>query len=136
MNRFLSRLNLTKVFVIFLVGFVSRVGINYYWGINVFMDYLNSISMGYYSIMAIFVVMVNELFSNIDIKNIPFKNIISWEVFNITSIRKGFSVIISNISTKDKIHMSSNMGTSDSVPSKVLGKVGNDKLSVLFQYQT
>ena len=136
MNRFLSRLNLTKVFVIFLVGFVSRVGINYYWGINVFMDYLNSISMGYYSIMAIFVVMVNELFSNIDIKNISFKNIISWEVFNITSIRKGFSVIISNISTKDKIHMSSNMGTSDSVPSKVLGKVGNDKLSVLFQYQT
>ena len=77
MNRFLSRLNLTKVFVIFLVGFVSRVGINYYCGINVFMDYLNSISIGYYSIMAIFVVMVNELFSNIDIKNIPFKNIIS-----------------------------------------------------------
>lgn len=43
-------LNFSKVLVIFVVGFVTRVLINYVYGINVFVDYLNSISLGYYGL--------------------------------------------------------------------------------------
>jgi hypothetical protein len=49
------------VLVIFVVGFVSRVLINNFWDVNVFLDYLNSISLGYYGFMAIFGVLVQEL---------------------------------------------------------------------------
>jgi len=110
------------VLVIFVVGFVSRVLINNYVGVNVFVDYLNSISLGYYGFMAIFVVLVNELFSYIDLKLLPK---ISVDVFSISSIRKAFSVIINNIGNKGKVPISS--GNSDVLSGKVLDK--SDKVT-------
>ncbi len=106
-NRNINRLNLSKVLVIFVVGLVSRVLVNNFWDVNVFVDYLNSISLLYYGFMSIFVVLVNELFSYIDIKILPK---ISMDVFRISSIRKSISVIISNISNKVKVPISGDLG--------------------------
>jgi len=111
-----NRLNLSKVLVIFMVGFVTRVLINDVYDINVFVDYLNTISLTYYGMMAIFVVLVNELFSYIDLKLLPK---ISMDVFSISSIRKSFSVIINNIGNKGKIPISS--GDSNLVSEKISG---------------
>jgi hypothetical protein len=123
-----NRLNFSKVLVIFVVGFVTRVLINYVYDINVFVDYLNSISLGYYGFMAIFVVLVNELFSYIDLKLLPK---ISMDVFSISSIRKAISVIINNIGNKGKVPISS--GNSDVLSGKVLDKSDKVKVSgVLF----
>jgi hypothetical protein len=115
-----NRVNFSKVLVIFVVGFVSRVLVNNFWNVNVFVDYLNSISLGYYSFMAIFLVLVHELFSYIDLKLLPK---ISMDVFSISSIRKAISVIISNIGNKDKVPISGNLGVD-----KVLDK--SDKVKV------
>jgi hypothetical protein len=118
-NRIFNRLNLSKVLVIFVVGFVSRVLVNYLWGVNVFVDYLNCISIGYYGFMAIFVVLVNEIFSYIDLKSFPMISI--KDVFSISSIRKAISGIISNIGNKGKVSLSGDLGD------KVLEK--SDKVS-------
>jgi hypothetical protein len=109
------------VLVIFVVGFVSRVLVNYFWGVNVFVDYLNSISLGYYGFMAIFVVLVNELFSYIDLKSFP--SISIKDVFSISSIRKAISGIISNIGNKGKVPIN------QSGVDKVLEKSDNVKVS-------
>ena len=106
-NRNIHILNLSKVLVIFVVGFVSRVLVNYFWDVNVFVDYLNSISLGYYGFMAILVVLVNELFSYIDFKLLPK---INKDVFSISSIRKTFSFIINNIGNKGKVSISNGNG--------------------------
>jgi hypothetical protein len=126
-KRVFNRLNLIKGFIIFVVGFVSRVFINDFVGVNVFVDYLNSISLGYYGFMAIFVVLVNELFSYVDLKSLPK---ISVDVFSISSIRKAFSNIISNIGNKGmvSINQSGDLGVD-----KVLDKSDKVKVSgVLF----
>ena len=92
LKRNINRLTLSKVLVIFVVGLVSRVLVNNFWDVNVFVDYLNTISLTYYGFMSIFVVLVNELYSYIDIKIIPK---ISKDVFNITSIRRAFVSLLS-----------------------------------------
>jgi hypothetical protein len=86
----------------------------------VFVDYLNSISIGYYGFMAIFVVLVNEIFSYIDLKSFPMISI--KDVFSISSIRKAISGIISNIGNKGKVSLSGDLGD------KVLEK--SDKVKV------
>jgi hypothetical protein len=126
-NRIFNRLNLSKVLVIFMVGFVTRVLINYVYDFNVFVDYLNTISLTYYGMMSIFIVLVNELFTYFDLKLLPK---ISLDVFSISSIRKAFSVIISNIGNKGKIPIS---GDSNLVSEKVSGNSSKVKVSgVLF----
>ncbi|WP_345624835.1 hypothetical protein, partial [Streptomyces ziwulingensis] len=61
--RLFTKVNLSKVFSIFAVGFGIRVFISYFFDINVFYDYLHPLSLGYYSFMASFVVFINELFT-------------------------------------------------------------------------
>jgi hypothetical protein len=128
LGKIFSRLNTIKILVIFVVGFVSRVLVNYFWDVNVFVDYLNSISLGYYGFMVIFVVLVNEVFSYIDIKLLPK---ISMDVFSISSIRRGVSAIITNIGNKGKVPLSS--GNGDLISGKVLDTSDKVKVSgVLF----
>ena len=107
LKRNINRLTLSKVLVIFVVGLVSRVLVNNFWDVNVFVDYLNSISLVYYGMMSIFIVLVNELFSYIDIKILPK---ISFDVFRISSIRKSISVLISNQGNKVKVPISGDIG--------------------------
>ena len=113
-KRVLNSVTFRRILVIFVVGFVSRVLVNNFWDVNVFVDYLNSISLGYYGFMAIFVVLVND-FSYIDLKLLPKINM---DVFSISSIRKAISVIISNLGNKGKVPISS--GNGDELSGKVL----------------
>jgi hypothetical protein len=66
MKKFLKIFNkksIIKIFIIFIVGFVIRITVNYAYNINVFIDYTNIISIIYYYFMAFFVVTINEVIS-------------------------------------------------------------------------
>ena len=65
-KRLLNPVNISKIIIIFTVGFASRIFINEYFEINVFMDYLNSISIWFYLCFSIFIVLIHE-FVNINI---------------------------------------------------------------------
>ena len=54
--------NLLKV-VIFCFGFISRLVVNWWFGINVFVDFTESISILYYLSFSVFVVTINDLFT-------------------------------------------------------------------------
>ena len=56
-----NKKSIIKIFIIFIVGFVIRIIVNYAYNINVFIDYTNIISIIYYYFMALFVVVINEI---------------------------------------------------------------------------
>jgi hypothetical protein len=58
-----NKSNLIKISVIFFIGFVSRIIINEYFGINVFLDYANYISILYYFNLSFISVYFDQLFS-------------------------------------------------------------------------
>jgi hypothetical protein len=70
-NRLFTVTNLSKILVIFTVGIISRYLINEYLNINVFTEYLSLVSITFYSIFAVFIVFINELFSFLNIQTIP-----------------------------------------------------------------
>jgi hypothetical protein len=55
--------NITKILVIFLVGFISRILLYHYLGVNVFSDYTNNISILYYFGLSSFLVYFDQFFS-------------------------------------------------------------------------
>lgn len=55
--------NIIKILVIFLIGLISRFIIYHYLGINVFSDFIHSISILYYLSMSSFSVYLDQLFS-------------------------------------------------------------------------
>lgn len=63
---FLFSTRLKKILIIFGVGLISRVLVNYGLEINVFKDYINYISLFYYGFMACFVVVIYDIFSVFD----------------------------------------------------------------------
>lgn len=75
LSSFLSRIftknNVSKVLIIFTVGLISRITVGYYYDVNVFLEYYKAISLTYYSFMAIFVVVLGELFNYFNINIIP-----------------------------------------------------------------
>lgn len=73
-----------KILLIFIVGFISRILVNYIYDVNVFKEYTTSISLVYYSCMACFVGIVNELPK------------ISVNVLDFSIIRKAFQFLVSN----------------------------------------
>nr|YP_010248822.1 hypothetical protein MFU62_mgp03 [Macrophomina phaseolina]QTT58101.1 hypothetical protein [Macrophomina phaseolina] len=72
--------NILKIITIFIIGFVSRWFINDFFGINVFKDYTEMVSIFYYLYMSTITVFINESFSNIDLDisklNIKFSDLI------------------------------------------------------------
>ena len=71
LNRIFNRSNLNKILIIFIVGFTSRVLINYIYNINVFVDYFNKISIVYYISMSLFTVIIHEVITYFNINIIP-----------------------------------------------------------------
>lgn len=66
MNKVLSTLlffkkNIYKVLVLFFVGFGSRYIVNYYWDINVFVDFTSMVSIIYYLNMSCIIVYINNM---------------------------------------------------------------------------
>jgi hypothetical protein len=60
-KKLFNRVTFTKVIIIFVVGLFSRVFINYFYGVNVFVEYTNLISLYYYGFMSLFVVFIHEV---------------------------------------------------------------------------
>jgi len=100
--------------IIFSVGFIFRVFINYFGDLNVFVNYLHPLSLIYYSFMASFIVFINEMFSLFQISILPnfmnlfsyfpsFSNIFStfihikYEYFKLSSIKQDFSYLFSRM---------------------------------------
>jgi hypothetical protein len=52
LGRIFTKPNLNKIIIIFIVGFISRIFINYMFNINIFSGYLYQISGIYYFIFA------------------------------------------------------------------------------------
>lgn len=58
--------NFPKVLLIFVIGFTTRFLINYYLGVNVFVDYMNLISIVYYFNFSWIIVYINSIDLNIN----------------------------------------------------------------------
>jgi hypothetical protein len=98
LSRVLNKGNLSKFLIIFIIGFVSRSIVNYVYDINVYTVNIYSISVIYYIFMAFVSILVYELVSYFNFPSI------SYEVFNISSIRKGVSAILKRfIGSENKI---------------------------------
>jgi hypothetical protein len=54
-------INIKKVLFIFIVGFITRVIVNYCYDINVFRDFTNIISIIYYIFNALFIAFVDDI---------------------------------------------------------------------------
>ncbi len=72
-----NKRNLVKIFTIFIVGFISRIFINYFFDVNVFTYCFSFISITYYFCMATFVVAVNHLVEVFDFSHLV--NFLSFE---------------------------------------------------------
>ena len=71
LNKIFNKSNLNKILIIFIVGFTSRIFINYMYNVNVFIDYLNKISVIYYVLMSMFTVLIHEIITHFNINVIP-----------------------------------------------------------------
>ena len=70
-DKVFNRFNLTKVFIIFIVGLFSRVLVNQFFDLNVFLEFSNNISLIYYFLMSLFIVLVHELVGYFQFNIIP-----------------------------------------------------------------
>lgn len=70
-DKIFTRSIFSKIIIVFSVGLVTRIIVFYIYDINVFVEFFNRISIIYYSFMAIFVVVLNEVFAYFDINIIP-----------------------------------------------------------------
>jgi hypothetical protein len=71
LGRIFTKSNLNKIIIIFIAGFISRVLIVYFYNVNVFFEYLNIISILYYSFMSFFIVIVHEVINYFEFNIIP-----------------------------------------------------------------
>lgn len=73
-----------RILVIFVIGLVSRILINYVYDVDVFKDFISSTSLIYYVFITCFVSFVKDF------------NIISFNVFNFKIIRSGVVMVCKN----------------------------------------
>jgi hypothetical protein len=72
LSRIFNKLNLNKFLIIFIVGFTSRLFINYIYNVNVFIEYFSKVSIIYYVLMSMFIVLIQEIITYFDINIIPY----------------------------------------------------------------
>src|SRR5450755_2653182 len=66
-----TKSNISKILIIFTIGLITRIFISFYYDVNVFIEYYTCVSLVYYSIFAIFVVVLGEIFTYFDLLVIP-----------------------------------------------------------------
>jgi hypothetical protein len=59
-KRIFTKVNFYKFLIIFTVGIISRAFVNYFGGINVFIDLLHYISLLYYITFSMFIVLLHD----------------------------------------------------------------------------
>lgn len=140
--RIFNRGNITKVFIIFIVGFISRFLVNQFFGVNVFLDFTNNISLLYYLVMSCFVVFVHELVAYFEFSVIPsslitwFNNIpkVSLNALKLSSIRNTVAYIkgcgLNKVTLSENINNNSNKSLisndNDNVKSSNASFMNND----------
>ncbi len=72
LSRILNKQNINKILIVFIVGLTSRILVNCIYNVNVFTDYFNTISIIYYMLMSIFIVLIHEIITLFDINIIPY----------------------------------------------------------------
>ena len=72
LSRILNKQNINKILIVFIVGLTSRILVNCIYNVNVFTDYFNTISIIYYMLMSIFIVLIHEIVTLFDINIIPY----------------------------------------------------------------
>ena len=60
LSRICNKSNFSKFLIIFIVGFVSRLLVSYFYTINVSLDFLTPVSILYYICMSAFIILVHE----------------------------------------------------------------------------
>ena len=58
-----NKRNLVKILTIFIVGFISRILINHFFDVNVFVEFCCFISLIYYIVMSYFIVLIHDFVS-------------------------------------------------------------------------
>jgi len=71
LGKIFTRPNLNKVIIIFIVGFISRALIVNIYDVNVYSQYLDKISIMYYSCFSLFIVVIHELVNLYNVNIIP-----------------------------------------------------------------
>jgi hypothetical protein len=61
LGKIYTKPNFNKILIIFIVGFISRILINYIYNVNIFVDFFNKIFVTYLS-FSMFIILVNEIF--------------------------------------------------------------------------
>lgn len=61
LNKIFNKSNIRKILIIFIVGFFSRMFLNYIYNVKIFVDFFYKISIIYYLFFFIFVVLVHEV---------------------------------------------------------------------------
>lgn len=97
----LSNVILHRILVIFAVGLVSRSVVNSMFDINVFKEYTDFISLGYYGLMACFSTYVNSLPS------------INLSVFNLTLVRDSIRSLCESLFSYNKVPMGMSINNVD-----------------------
>src|SRR5882762_10945979 len=63
LSKVFNKPNINKILIIFLVGFISRIFINYIFDINVFVNCLSKISIFYFMSISMFTAVIHEVIS-------------------------------------------------------------------------
>jgi hypothetical protein len=105
MKKLFTKTFLLKILVIFLISFISRILINHYLGVNVFLDYANIISVLYYFGLFSFSAYFDQLFS--------FHLVTSTDIhYNVKSFNNDFKTT-DLLFTKDHKNGSSSQSSTD-----------------------
>jgi hypothetical protein len=64
-----TKSRISKILIIFIVGFTSRIFVNYMYNINIFLDFISYISLIYYFIFSMFIVLVHEVIDCLDVSH-------------------------------------------------------------------
>ncbi len=75
-KRILNRSNRNKIILVFILGFVTRVFVNNVYNVNVFLDYLDQISLIYYLFFSLFIIIIHEFVDYFHINLFPSLSII------------------------------------------------------------
>lgn len=71
LNKIFTKSNFSKIIIIFIIGFISRILVCHFYDVNVYTEYFRKISCIYYILMATFVVIISEVVSYFEINIIP-----------------------------------------------------------------
>lgn len=106
-----TKKNISKIALIFFIGFSTRVLINNYFNINVFTDYFHYISITYYAALSCTIVFINNIidtYNSISLPKVPnirvsFNTIKRFQLnyLKLSFIKKSFT----NIFLKEKDHI-------------------------------